>query len=469
MNLKSHNVLVLGAGKSGLASVHLLLHAGAASITLADDRPIAPDKIPATVRTIEGTDAILSSLPDHNLIIKSPGIPPTHPAVTRAVQLSIPIIGELELAYCLRPAGSRIVAITGTNGKTTTTAWTAHLLQQNGVHAVATGNIGLPFTTAIIDARWYRPDTVFVVEASSFQLEDTVQFAPDVAVMTNFTPDHLDRYDSLESYFAAKQRIWCNMAPSALLIVNGQDPACSTFAKGAPCRVGQFLRDQQPSPGTTEATSWVGTDGMVWIRNVAESPDAVPVVSAAEIALPGPHNLENALAAVLAAAAIAPDRGVEGLSLGLRNFEGVPHRIEFCGESGQVRFYNDSKATNVDATEKALLSCPPGKVILIAGGRDKNSDYTSITPLVRERVRVLVTIGEAAPLISAAWGPPVTQSHIPARSMAEAVKFAAAAARPGDVVLLSPACASFDMYKNYEERGTDFRSRVLEYISTQTH
>jgi UDP-N-acetylmuramoylalanine--D-glutamate ligase len=337
-----------------------------------------------------------------------------------------------------------------------------------GSPAIAVGNIGLPFAEALLEPRWNQPGTIYVVEASSFQLEDIDEFHPDVAIMTNFTADHLDRYGSLEKYFQAKQRIWKNMGPDDLLVVNSDDPACEHFAVGAACTVGHFTRRELTNFNADVPLAWVSEEGMIWIRTGGSESTAVPLISADEVSLPGPHNLENALAAVMASAALLPGNSLKGLCEGLRHFSGVPHRIELCGSSRGVRFYNDSKATNVDATEKALRSFSPGTIVLIAGGRDKQSDYGAITPLVKERVRALVTLGEAGPLVEAAWGPPVVPTLLRATTMSEAVELAAAAARPGDTVLLSPACASFDMYRNYEHRGDDFKATVSNHISNQT-
>jgi UDP-N-acetylmuramoylalanine--D-glutamate ligase len=467
--IEGGSFLVLGAGKSGFASIRLLKSRGASSIVLLDDRPSDQIRTEATELGVELAAADLFQFPSTPAtIIKSPGVPPTHPLIIEAKKAGIPVVGELELAWAARPAGSQILAITGTNGKTTTTAWAAFLLKQSGINAAAVGNIGRPFTEAVLDPKLSQPGTVFVVEASSFQLEDIQEFSPAVAIMTNFTPDHLDRYPSLEAYYQAKQRIWSQMSASGLLILNGTDPELTRFAEGCKCRLGKFVSEGPAPTDAAAPAAYCDAQGMIWLRNSPVAPDAAPLINMRDLALPGPHNLQNGLAAALAASAFLGDRGLEGIARGLRTFQGVPHRIEPCGQANGIRFFNDSKATNVDATEKALRSFPPKSIVLIAGGRDKHSDYNSIAPLVNERVRVLVTLGEAAPLIEAAWGPPVAPTLLRAQSMADAVELAAAAARPGDTVLLSPACASFDMYNNYEERGEDFKDEVGAYVSQQT-
>jgi UDP-N-acetylmuramoylalanine--D-glutamate ligase len=470
-SLEGRNALVLGAGRSGRGAVKLLDAINLGPIFLGDDRdpdssPCAEPVIPADF--LFGTTAMLEKLSSGTwFLIKSPGIPSQHPVVEKAKTLGFPILGELELASLCRPAGTQMLAVTGTNGKTTTTAWAQHLLERSGIPSLAVGNIGLSFAEAVLDPRYNQPGFVFVVESSSFQLEDTHSFHPKVAVMTNFSPDHLDRHGTLAAYFQAKQRIWKSMTPSDLLVINGSDPTSHDFAEGCLASLAIFQRDKQPDGRFDRPAAWTDRDGQLWLRHLPSHGESIPLIPKAELALPGPHNLENALAATLAVSAFLGERGVKGLCEGLRQFGGVEHRIEACGVYQGVPFYNDSKATNVDATEKALLSFPDGSVILIAGGRDKHSPYGQIRELVARKCCVLITLGEAAPLIEESWGG-VVPIHRRVGTMAEAVTSAASHGQSGRIVLLSPACASFDMYNNYEERGRDFKALVARLIAVSS-
>jgi UDP-N-acetylmuramoylalanine--D-glutamate ligase len=453
-DLRNHRFLVFGAARSGIAAARLL-HRHDLPVAVADEKPRAEKAAEAAELDAAG---ILSSwcvgttgLPaGFDILVKSPGIDPTNPLVLGGVAKGLRMISEIELASAFVDPESRVVAVTGTNGKTTTTAWTAHILREAGFNAVGCGNIGNAWAN-VADAPENRGSaTVFVVEASSFQLEDVEEFRPDVAVLTNLAPDHLDRYRDYGAYVDAKRNLLRKMRFEDAFVWNRDNPDSAEFATGLSPRCYCFSAGGDPGlPGAFVA------DDRLCIRGA--DGELIPLMPAGELPLVGRHNVENSLAAALAAYLAGADPG--GIVRGLRSFPGVEHRIEFCGERDGVKFYNDSKATNIDSLEKALVSFRE-PIVLIAGGRDKKSDYGSLSALVGSRVKRLVTLGEAAPLIEAAWGALVPTER--ADGMADAVAKAAAAALAGDVVLLSPACTSWDMYPSYEYRGRDFKSRVAE-------
>lgn len=446
---------VFGAGRSGLA-VARLLASHRASVCLLDEKDPQDDSPEIAALRAAGVPIFSaghcpSGLNDATVLVKSPGIPPTHALVREARRRGLRILSEIEVASAFLPPDVSIVAVTGTNGKTTTTAWIAHLLQEAGFYAPACGNIGRAFSDAVaefLDAPPLADKPCFVVEVSSFQLEDIEHFRPDVAVLTNLAPDHLDRYATYGDYVAAKANLLRNMRPEDSFVWNADNADSAKFAPDRPPRRCPFSAARRlPPPSASIDDGWLILD--------LPTRGTFRLVRAEQLPLPGKHNLENALAAVLAASLIGAD--VDPLRHGLVTFRGVEHRIEFCGEIHGIRFYNDSKATNLDSLEKALesFSVP---IVLIAGGRDKKSDYSSLAPLVRRRVKALVTLGEAAPLIEKAWANLVPTVRV--ASMEQAVHHALQLAAAGDVVLLSPACASYDMYHNFEERGRHFKECV---------
>ena len=450
--------VVFGAARSGIAAAKLLHRHGVEAV-VADQKPA--DKAAAATAELEAAgiasffgDDATGALDGRSALVLSPGIPKTNPIVQQAARRGLRIVGEIETAHAFKDPQARLVAITGTNGKTTTTAWIAHLLREAGLNAVLGGNIGEAWANSVDAPANRGPSTVFVVEVSSFQLEDIEDFHPDVALLTNLAPDHLDRYPAYEDYVAAKRAIFRNMAGSDSLVWNADNAASRGFCDGARCLVCSFS-----AAGASSEPGSLMLDGVLCIRN--DRGETVELLARRELPLPGLHNVENALAAALAARLAGADHGA--IARGLRSFTGVEHRIELCGTRRDgVRFYNDSKATNLDSLEKALLSFNE-PIVLIAGGRDKNSDYDSLRDLVKARVRHIVTLGEAAPLIEASWG--VVAATERADSMEDAVRLASAAARAGEVVLLSPACASYDMYDNFEQRGRDFKARVAAQLS----
>lgn len=458
--------IILGAARSGVAAAKLLKKNGA-DVVVADEKAVC-----AATATLNELDAIdvrsfwggraAQALENRTVMIKSPGIPQTNGVVEEARRRGIRVISEIEFASAFVSPNARIIAITGTNGKTTTTAWIAHILKTAGFNAVLAGNIGDAWSNTAGLPQNQSDNTIFVVECSSFQLEDLEDFHPHIALMTNFSPDHMDRYDDdLDKYAAAKANIVKNMTAADAFIVNAGDEPSQRFTKNSPATLWNF--------GSGDVGRRVDTPGAYVIESDIVIRDRAgesrPILAAGELPVPGAHNLENALAAALAAHLVgATDAAIRD---GLLTFKGVEHRIELCGERADgVRFYNDSKATNLDAMEKALKAF--GKpIIVIAGGRDAHSDYASINDLVKQSVKKLITIGEAAELIENSWGTLVPTER--ASSMEDAVRRANAAAQPGDVVVLSPACKSFDMYKDFEERGRDFKQFVEKEIKPQSH
>jgi UDP-N-acetylmuramoylalanine--D-glutamate ligase len=355
------------------------------------------------------------------------------------------VIGEIELAARFLPGP--IVAITGSNGKTTTTTLTGEILTRAGLPTLVGGNIGTP---AISFADRAKPDTVIVLEVSSFQLETIQTFRPKIAVVLNVTPDHLDRHRTFEAYAAAKARILENQTADDFAVLNAEDLACVAMACKTRGQVFWFSRQNEVKQG-----AWV-SDGNILFRDGSGQREVMLV---SEIPLKGAHNLENVLAAVTAGALMGCP--AEKIRQAVREFKAVEHRLEFVATVDGVGYYNDSKATNVDATIKALESFP-ANIHLILGGKDKGSDYTLLNDLLRQRVKRVYTIGAAAAKIesqivsSKNGGPEIVR----AETLENAVHKAHAAAQPGDVVLLAPACASFDQFKNYEHRGQVFKEIV---------
>ncbi|MGI8906057.1 MAG: UDP-N-acetylmuramoyl-L-alanine--D-glutamate ligase [Candidatus Sumerlaeaceae bacterium] len=453
--------VILGAARSGVAAAKLLKRRGA-DVVIADEKAVC-----AATATLNELDAVdvrsfwgergIESLAGRTVMVKSPGIPQGNAVVTEARRRGIRVISEIEFASAFVSPAARIVAITGTNGKTTTTAWIAHILQAAGFNAVLAGNIGDAWSNSADLPQNQTDRTVFVVECSSFQLEDIEHFHPHIALLTNFSPDHMDRYDDdLAKYAAAKRNILKNMTVQDVFVLNADDEASRGFGSDCPAQVWRFGRS---NPELIKGPGAFTLNGDISLRT---GPDhSHPILPAAQMPVPGGHNLENALAAAVAShLAGASDQAIRE---GLLTFKGVEHRIELCGvRADGVRFYNDSKATNLDAMEKALKAFEK-PIIVIAGGRDAHSDYTSINDLVQRYVKRLITIGEAAPLIESAWSELVPTHR--ADSMADAVRRAAEAADPNDIIVLSPACKSFDMYNNFEERGRDFKQCVQSVLN----
>ena len=382
----------------------------------------------------------------------SPGVPPDAPAVATARARGLPVLAEIEIAWRIAeaeaPGRNRWVAVTGTNGKSTTTTWIAETLRRSGRPVALAGNIGAPLSGFLSESGGRERD--FVCEVSSFQLEAIDRFRPDVAVLTNITPDHLDRYPGFGEYAAAKARLFARQRPEDVAILNADDPASS----GIPTRARRVLFSRRGRPAGQGA--WLEQGEIV----SDAAGDRHAVVSADRLALPGAHNLENALAVVAAAECLGAP--AESIADALTRFQGLPHRTELVAESGGVRYVDDSKGTNVDAAAKSLEGFADGSVLLILGGRDKHGDFASLRELAARKARIVLTIGEAAETIESALAGAAPLER--AGTMEKAVARAAALARPGDTVLLSPACASFDQYGNFEERGRHFAALVRKTV-----
>ncbi len=456
MDWRGCRVLVVGLGKSGVAAAKVLAAKGA-EVTVTDIKPA--EALGGPLGELAGLPVrvVAGHYPEvggdrFDLVIQSPGVPLHIPPLAQAREAEIPIWSEIELAFAW--VQGPVVAITGTNGKTTTTALTGQIFQDAGRRTVVAGNIGVPLVQETVQA---VPGTVFVVEVSSFQLECTRQFRPQVAVILNITPDHLDRHGTMEAYIQAKARIFALQQSSDWAVLNYDDPVVRSLANQVPGRVLFFSRENQLPEGVFVR------DGEITVR--LGDRDTV-ICRSADVRLRGAHNLENALAAVAASwvMGIAPDN----IAHTLATFPGVPHRLEQVGELNGVKFINDSKATNPDAAIKALdaFTLP---LVLIAGGRNKGSDFSPFAAKIKEKVKAVVLVGEAREAIGQALADIGFEAVYPCDTFAGAVHTAARLAEPGDVVLLSPACASWDMFNNFEERGDLFRHLVGELVGNHTH
>jgi UDP-N-acetylmuramoylalanine--D-glutamate ligase len=445
MDLKNKRVLVVGLGKSGVASA-LFLKARGARVTVSDAKPPDQlgDEIPQLLDhgiTVETGGHGERTFQGQDLIVVSPGVPVNAASLVQARALGEPVIGEIELAAQF--LSGPIVAITGSNGKTTTTTLVGEILATSGVPTLVGGNIG---TAAISLVEQATSETVVVLEVSSFQLETIQTFRPKVAVILNITPDHLDRHRTFAAYTDAKARIFENQQAGDFAIVNADDQASEALAGRTHAQVFRFSRNKQVEQG-----AYVDKEQIVF-RSSSGIQTLMPV---SEIPLKGTHNLENVLAAVCVG--ILMGCKPENIRNAVRNFKAVEHRLEYVASINGVEYYNDSKATNVDATIKALESFP-SNIHLILGGKDKGSDYTLLNDLLRTRVKRAYTIGAAAGKIESQIKG--TTEIIRAETLERAVKNAATSAQAGDVVLLAPACASFDQFQNYEHRGRIFKELV---------
>jgi UDP-N-acetylmuramoylalanine--D-glutamate ligase len=454
MELTNKRVLVVGLGKSGVASA-LFLKAHGARVTVSDTKSgdELRNEIPALLDhgiTVETGGHGERTFRGQDLIVVSPGVPVDAPMLVQARAMGEAVIGEIELAAQFLPGP--IVAITGSNGKTTTTTLTGEILTTGGLPTLVGGNIGTP---AISLAERARPETAIVLEVSSFQLETIQTFRPKIAVVLNVTPDHLDRHRTFEAYVDAKARIFENQRGDDFAVLNEDDPTCVGMAARTRAQVFWFSRQKEVKQG-----AWVREGNILFRDGWGEQRTSQrEIMLVSEIPLKGAHNLENVLAAVCAGALMGCTP--EKIRQAVRDFKAVEHRLEFVATIRGVDYYNDSKATNVDATIKALESFP-ANVHLILGGKDKGSDYSVLNDLLRQRVKRVYTIGAAAAKIESQIVSPkgggVEIVH--AETLESALRKANAVAQPGDVVLLAPACASFDQFKNYEQRGQVFKEIV---------
>ena len=444
-SVTGQTVLVVGAARSGVAAAHLLARRGA-RVTLTDRKPAIPEEsaLRAAGVALELGGHVAKSFESANLIVMSPGVPLELPELARARANGVPVIGELELAS--RWLRGPIVAITGTKGKSTTTTLVGRMLEAAGRRVLVGGNIGYPVSAQVDES---TADTVHVIEASSFQLETTETFRPWISALLNFSPDHLDRHPDEAAYAAAKQRIFANQGPEDWAVVNADSAEATAMRTNVRAHVVTYSTE---SPA---ADVHVGR-GFVWQRT---SEGDIPLLPLASVQLHGRHMLSN----VVAATAISHLAGASGASLAraLEGFHGLEHVMELVATRGGVRFINDSKATNVDAAAKSIESFD--KVIAIVGGRFKGGSFADLAEPLRVHGRAVVAIGEARPLIGAALKDVVPV--IEADSLADAVRKAWDLAAPDGVVLLAPACSSFDMFADYADRGRQFKEEVRKLIA----
>ena len=445
MEKKAENIraLVIGLGRSGKAGAEALIRLGAEVDVYDGNEDVEKREWAESI----GAEASFGPRPGHvkgyDMVVLSPGVPTDREYVLEAQADGAEVIGELELAY--RYGKGQYYAITGTNGKTTTTTLTGEIFKEAGRPAEVVGNIGVAVMTKAMDA---SEDTCLITECSSFQLDTTVNFRPRVSALLNITPDHLDRHKTMENYAAAKAKIFANQGPEDFFIYNDDDPVVRKLAEQCPARKIPFSRKHE-----IEGSGAYVKNGDLVVRDR----NFIFVICRADaLKIPGQHNLENALAA--AAIAFFAGIPIDAITKVLKSFRGVEHRIEDCGTVNGVKYINDSKGTNPDAAIKAVLSFQ--NIILIAGGYDKGASFDEFIGGFEGRVKALVLMGKTAPKIrEAAERAGFTEIHT-AENMKDAVDISIILAVSGDTVLLSPACASWDMYKKFEDRGDDFRNCV---------
>ena len=448
-SFKDKNILVVGMGKSGKAAVKALQSLGAK--VFAQDSNTA-DKMDAEfikylkdnqISTYFGETP--SDMTAFDMLVLSPGVPPTLDFVNTARNNGAEIIGELELAY--RLSNGKYVAITGTNGKTTTTTLVGEIFKASGRTTSVVGNIGNPVVTEGINS---KESYWLVAEVSSFQLETVHEFRPVVSAILNLTPDHLNRHKTMEAYGAAKAEIYKNQDASEYLVINLDDKLCYSLAKNCKAKIIPFSRQEKLELGAY-------LDGNMLVLN--DGNKVHQICAKDELRIIGDHNIEN----VLAAAAICYFAGIEmsAISETIKAFPGVEHRIEFCGEVKGAKYYNDSKGTNVDASVIAIKALKEN-IILIAGGDGKSQDFTELAEKLTPAVKALVLLGRDAPIIEKSARDAGFTNIYNEKDMSDVVRKCYELAEPGDNVLLSPACASWDMYPNFEVRGEDFKTCVKE-------
>jgi UDP-N-acetylmuramoylalanine--D-glutamate ligase len=437
---RAGEVAVLGLARTGRAATRWLRIHGV-RVYASDAGPGhagVADELASLGAAVETGGHDLGRIARAAAVIASPGVLPDAAPLAAARGAGVPVLSEVELGVRALP-GTRLVVVTGTNGKSTTTALIAHLLDAAGRRCPAVGNIGRPLVELALDP---EPPAWAAVEVSSFQLHDSPGLRPAVGVLTNLAPDHLDRYPDVAAYYADKRLLFRNAHAGSVWVLNGDDPAVLDLAAGVAGRRLRWRLGRAADACYDRARGALMLDGAVLLAR-----DALPLL--------GDHNVHNALAAALAAreSGLAP----AAIAAGLRTFRGLPHRLEVVRDVAGVRWINDSKATNV-ASAAVALAAMDRPFVLILGGRHKGEPYTVLAPLLRDRCRGVVTYGEAAPLVDGDLGPHAAVSVVPV--FADAVKLARQRARAGDAVLLSPACSSFDQFANYEARGAAFRALV---------
>lgn len=428
-------------GRSGAAAARLL--AGEGYSVVGFDSSKTSTGTEHMSRTVFG-DFTTADIKNLSLLVLSPGVPVSAPISSRASELGVPVIGEVELAF--RYMSSDVLAVTGSNGKTTTVEWLSHVIRSSSstADAVAAGNMGYALSDAVLD----NPECpVFVVELSSYQLETTKSLKASSAVILNLTPDHLARHGTMENYGAAKAMVFMNQGSRDSAILNYDDPLLEKYRNISGGSQKYFSMKEEVPSGT-----WMDNSGMLWYKDDSRK---LAVIHSKELALSGKHNVANALAVIC----MAVSYGIPARRLvsGLKDFPGVPHRIEPLGTARGLTWFNDSKSTNVDSLRVALESFDK-KVILIAGGMEKNSDYSLLNDLIREKVKSIVLFGSGAISLATQWGTTAEISVVD--RLEEAVKISLTVAENGDSVLLSPGCASFDQYADFEQRGEHFKKLV---------
>ncbi len=444
MNLrdgKGKSAGVVGMGRSGYAAARMLSLNKFSVVGFDNSREACSSEY--INKTVFGSFAKEDLIP-LSLLVVSPGVPLSSEICLLAKELNIAVIGEIELAFANTSAA--ILAITGSNGKTTAVEWLAHILRVSGseTKAVAAGNNGYPFCDAVLDN---LDCTVFPLELSSYQLETISSFRPSVAVILNLTPDHLARHGTMRNYSDAKARIFMNQKKSDALVLNYDSVPLEEYRNMSSGKQFYFSLNTEVPLG-----AWLDSSGMIYFKDLAGK---YKVIHSDKITLPGIHNIANALAVVCMAAIYGVP--VPEIASGLTNFYGVPHRIESLGEIRGINWFNDSKSTNIDSLNVALQSFDR-KIVLLAGGKEKESDYSVLNPLIRDKVKNIILFGSGAASLKKQWSGS-SEIHV-VKGLAEAVDTAVEVALAGDIVLLSPGCASFDQYDNFEKRGQHFKELV---------
>ena len=441
-SVRGKRVTVVGAARSGVAAAELLARRGA-SVTLSEMRAQLDeaDRLRQAGVDLELGGHVAATLLRADLIVTSPGVPYRHPLVEAARRAGVPVMGELELAS--RWLRGRVVAITGTKGKSTTTTLTGRMLEAGGHRVLVGGNIGHALSAQVDES---TEDTIHVIEASSFQLETTDTFHPWIAVLLNFSPDHLDRHETVAEYAAAKSRLFAQQTENDWAVLNADDPKTLEMARQARAR--RLLFSMQP-----KLTDGIVLDGDTIVRRAGRERE--PLIPVSSIRLIGPHLVADVLAA--AAVAWLAGVGAAAMTRAVEGFPGLEHALEPVGDVGGVRFVNDSKATNIEAAKRAIESFDAG-VVVILGGKFKGGDFRDLLEPLESRRATVVAIGESRPLIAQALAGRVALHE--AADMSAAVRTAFASAAPGGTVVLAPACASFDMFRDYAQRGHAFKQEV---------
>jgi UDP-N-acetylmuramoylalanine--D-glutamate ligase len=440
MKVEGARAVVVGMARSGVAAVELLMEQGA-RVTAVDQSQVPNPKLIELGMPVRPQDA--AAFAGADLVVLSPGVPADLEVLHSVRGRGIPVVGDLELASWFLKG--EIIGITGSNGKTTTTAMTGHILQASGIPVQVGGNIGTPPASMV---RTSRPGQWNVLELSSFQLETISTFRAHIGAALNVTPDHLDRHYTFEKYAAAKARLFENQRPEDFAVLNADDPVTQAYSKRIESKSTFFSSTRKAESG-----AWLDGDRIIL--------DHQPLMSAPEVPLRGVHNLENTMAAAIMAQLAGATH--EQIRSAVMSFPGVEHRLEFVRDLNGVAWYNDSKATNVDATLKALAAFPEGLWVIL-GGKDKNSDYRPLAAAMKEKTRGVLLIGAAADKIENHLHATLhgEVSIVKCETLEGAVRHAHASARSGDTVLLAPACASFDQFENFEHRGREFKRLVHE-------